>query len=29
MVDGATVRLARRTWEIALRLGLASEEKGS
>jgi citrate lyase beta subunit len=28
MVDGATVRLARRTWEIALRLGLASEEKG-
>jgi citrate lyase beta subunit len=27
MVDGATVRLARRTWEMALRLGLASEKE--
>ncbi len=29
MVDGATVRLARRTWETALRLGLAKEKKGA
>ncbi|MCF8052911.1 MAG: CoA ester lyase [Desulfobacterales bacterium] len=28
MVDEATIRLARRTWELALRLGLAEEKQG-